>query len=183
MTSKLRTFAPRIHPARTQHTASVLFCHGFGSVANDFDGLADIKVLDYCKFILPQAPLRALSLQGGAPGTAFYDIIRSNHAERTQDGTEDEVGMQESLADIRKYIRAERELGIPSERIILGGFSQGAALAVLAGLTGEDRFGGIAVLSGYMPLQWKLLDVSRIDARTSLLGANSSLVDEESMGE
>lgn len=81
--------------------------------------------------------------------------------------------MNESLADIHKYIQAERELGIPSERIVLGGFSQGAALAVLAGLTGEDQVGGTVALSGYMPLQWKLLDVSRAlereEARESVL--------------
>lgn len=160
MTSKLRTFAPRIHPARGAHTASLIVLHGFGSVANDFDGLAELKGLEHFKCILPQAPLRALSLQGGAPGTAWFDILRPSHAERTHEGTEDEGGMRETLADIRKLVRAERDLGISAERIVLGGFSQGAAMAVLAGLTGEDRVGGVLALSGYMPLQWKLLEVS-----------------------
>lgn len=68
--------------------------------------------------------------------------------------------MAESLADLSALIRAEREAGIPSERIVLGGFSQGAALAVLAGLTGKDEVGGVASLSGYLPLQWKVLGVS-----------------------
>lgn len=54
MASKLRTFAPRIHKARGPHTASMIMLHGFGSVANDFDGLADLG-LDHFKFILPQA--------------------------------------------------------------------------------------------------------------------------------
>lgn len=108
----------------------------------------------------PRSPLRSLKLQGGGPGTAWFDILRSNHAERTEDGTEDEAGMAESLADLSALILAEREAGIPNERIVVGGFSQGAALAVLAGFTGQDKVGGVASLSGYLPLQWKVLEVS-----------------------
>ncbi|ORY89695.1 Phospholipase/carboxylesterase/thioesterase [Leucosporidium creatinivorum] len=156
---KLRSFAPRIVPSKAPHSATAIFHHGFGDFASSWESaLSNLGPrLEHVKWVIPQAPLRSLKLQGGAPGTAWFDILRSNHAERTQDGTEDEAGMAESLADLSALIRAEREAGIPSERIVLGGFSQGAALAMLAGLTGEDRVGGVASLSGYLPLQWKVL--------------------------
>lgn len=79
--------------------------------------------------------------------------------------------MAESLADLSALIRAEREAGILSERIVLGGFSQGAALAVLGSLTGEDRVGGVASLSGYLPLQWKVLKVSSVIQSTPESGS------------
>lgn len=90
---------------------------------------------------------------------AWFDILVSDHSQRTRDGTEDESGMNESLEDVRALIKRELELGIPPERIVVGGFSQGAGMALLAGLTGKDKVGGLVSLSGYLPLQWKFAKV------------------------
>lgn len=39
------------------------------------------------------------------------------------------------------------------ERILLGGFSQGAALSLYTGLTGPHLLAGIVTLSGYLPIR------------------------------
>lgn len=57
-------------------------------------------------------------------------------------------------------VKGEKDLGVQQERIVVGGFSQGAALALLAGLTGGEKVAGVACLSGYLPLQWKVLQVT-----------------------
>lgn len=68
--------------------------------------------------------------------------------------------MEESLAEIERLVHAEVESGIKSERVVVGGFSQGAALALLEGVAGKAEIGGVVVLSGYLPLQWKIEKVS-----------------------
>ena len=69
---------------------------------------------------------------------------------------EDEAGMLKSVASINKLIQAEVDAGIPSNRILIGGFSQGGAMSLLTALTAERKFAGIAVLSGWLPLSKKI---------------------------
>lgn len=87
------------------------------------------------------------------------------------DKHEDRDGMLESARTIDKYIQDEINAGIPVERIVVGGFSQGGSMSLLAGLTArrEDglfggksgwKLGGVAVLSGWMPLQDAFLKVA-----------------------
>ena len=60
--------------------------------------------------------------------------------------------------------------GIPRERVVVGGFSQGAALALyLAAKSKGSKIGGVIVLSGYLPLQWKLLSVSAVVVHCKIL--------------
>lgn len=91
---------------------------------------------------------------------AWFDILNQSHTARTQDGDEDEAGMKESLAALEALVKAEVDGGISIDRVVVGGFSQGAAMALLEGVTGGSRIGGLMVLSGYLPLQWKILQVS-----------------------
>ncbi|KAF8625591.1 hypothetical protein AX15_005291 [Amanita polypyramis BW_CC] len=71
------------------------------------------------------------------------------------DKAEDEGGMLESSRLINQLISAEVELGINSDRIVLGGFSQGATMSLLGGLTSERKLAGIIALSGWLPLHKK----------------------------
>lgn len=90
---------------------------------------------------------------------AWFDSISMRHDDRLADGDEDEFGMEESLDTIETLIKEEEKAGIPRSRVVVGGFSQGGALAVLQGIKGGE-VGGLVVLSGYLPLQWKILQVS-----------------------
>lgn len=49
-------------------------------------------------------------------------------------------------------VQEEIKSGIPSERIIIGGFSQGGATALYTALTSSIRFGGVLALSTWLPL-------------------------------
>lgn len=82
---------------------------------------------------------------------------------------EDEVGMLRSAGSLGQLISAELDAGIPSERMILCGFSQGGAMSFLIGLTTTRRLGGIGVLSGWLPLKDKVRSVSFTSAEGSEL--------------
>lgn len=75
---------------------------------------------------------------------------------------EDETGMLQSTRLINQLITAEVDAGVDANRIVLGGFSQGATMSLLTGLTGERKLAGIAALSGWIPLRNKFKSVSRV---------------------
>lgn len=85
-----------------------------------------------------------------------YDIISLEKIS----GKEDEAGMHESRTLINGLIESEMDLGIPNTRIILGGFSQGAAMTLLTGLSSPIKLGGLVALSGYLPLLPKFTEYS-----------------------
>jgi len=62
----------------------------------------------------------------------------------------DEVGIKRSQGYIHGLIDAEVSSGIPSDRIVLGGFSQGGAISVFSGITAPKKLGGIIGLSCYL---------------------------------
>lgn len=72
---------------------------------------------------------------------------------------EDEPGIVKSQAYLHSLIAGEIEKGIPSERIVLGGFSQGGAMSIFSGLTCPQRLGGIFGLSCYLLLQGKVKEM------------------------
>ena len=78
--------------------------------------------------------------------------------------------MLETTGQLSALIRAEVDAGIPAHRIVLGGFSQGGAVALLTGLTSEYKLGGVIVLSGWLPLHQKFAAVSgaRLLSRSGL---------------
>ena len=79
---------------------------------------------------------------------------------------EDEPGMLRTVSSLNQLITAEVDAGIPSDRIILGGFSQGAAMTLLTGLTSERKLGGLIVLSGWLPLRNKIKAVGYTTTET-----------------
>jgi lysophospholipase-1 len=69
---------------------------------------------------------------------------------------DDEAGMLESLASIEQLITKEVESGTDPSRIVIGGFSQGATMSLLTGVVSSIKLGGVAVLSGRLPLRDKV---------------------------
>ena len=69
---------------------------------------------------------------------------------------EDEDGMLKTVHALNQLITAEVDAGIPANRIVLGGFSQGAAMSLLTGLTTERRLAGLGILSGWLPIRNKV---------------------------
>lgn len=77
---------------------------------------------------------------------------------------EDEEGILKSRDYFHSLIDAEVAKGIPANRVVVGGFSQGGALALLSGLTYKNQLGGIFGLSCYLPLQKKIRDMIPADS-------------------
>jgi len=88
-----------------------------------------------------------VTINGGYPMPAWYDILASDLVRR-----EDETGLRKSRLAIEELIAREKERGIPARRIVIGGFSQGCAMALMVGLRHAEPLAGIAGLSGYLPL-------------------------------
>lgn len=140
--------------SRTAHTATVIFLHGLGDTGRGWEPVAHqlARLLPHIKFILPNAPIQPITLNHGMSMPAWYDI--RSLEDITQ--MEDEPGMQRSMVQINQLIRSEIDSGIPANRIVLGGFSQGGALALYTGLQLEYRLGGLVVMSGYLPVREQL---------------------------
>jgi len=129
---------------------TVIWLHGLGADGHDFEpivpqlGLPDDLAV---RFIFPHAPSIPVTLNGGYIMPAWYDI------KQTDLGIEhDHQGILNSARDIQMLIEQEEMHGIPASRIILAGFSQGAAMALHIGLRQTDKFAGIMALSGYLLL-------------------------------
>jgi phospholipase/carboxylesterase len=131
-------------------TAAVIWLHGLGADGNDFAGLAPELDLSGCapiRFVFPHAPSIPVTLNGGYVMPAWYDILGANLVSQ-----QDAAGIQKSERDIVALIENEVSRGIPYERIVLAGFSQGCAMALHTGLRFPRRLAGIMALSGYLPL-------------------------------
>jgi phospholipase/carboxylesterase len=133
-------------PAR----ASVILMHGLGADAHDFEPIVPALELPQelaVRFVFPNAPQRSITVNGGMRMRAWYDI-----AALEIDRRPDEAGVRESEAQIVQLIRREVGRGIPTERIVLAGFSQGGAMALHTGLRYPEQLAGILALSCYLLL-------------------------------
>ena len=129
---------------------TVIVLHGLGDSGHGFAPIAkelDLSALGAVRFVLPHAPERAVTINGGYVMRAWYDILGTDLVRR-----EDEAGLRESQALIEELIAAEKARGVPASRIVLAGFSQGCAMALLAGLRHAERLAGVVGMSGYLPL-------------------------------
>uniref|UniRef100_A0A1B6I6J1 palmitoyl-protein hydrolase n=2 Tax=Homalodisca liturata TaxID=320908 RepID=A0A1B6I6J1_9HEMI len=99
------------------------------------------------KVICPTAPTMPVTLNNGYPMPSWFDL-KSLEAS----GPEDEVGIKKAAESIHAMIEAEEKDGIPSHRIVLGGFSQGGALALYSALTFPKKLAGAMALSCWLPL-------------------------------
>lgn len=72
---------------------------------------------------------------------------------------EDEAGILVSREYFNGLIQQEIDAGIPAERIVLGGFSQGGAMSLFSGLTAKVKLGGIIALSSYLLLSLKIAEL------------------------
>lgn len=132
-----------------QPTATVIVLHGLGADGNDFVPIASelrLQPVGPVRFVFPHAPVMPVTINNGYRMRAWYDILEFGGRR------EDESGLRASLAAVEGLLAKEKERGIPAHRIVLAGFSQGCAMALLTGLRHRERLAGIAGLSGYLPL-------------------------------
>lgn len=131
-------------------TLSIIWMHGLGADGNDFVSIVPelrLPAAPGVRFIFPHAPMMPVTCNNGYVMRAWYDIELLDDASRRAD----EAGILASCDAVRRLIERENERGIPTERIVLAGFSQGGAMAYMAGLSHPDKLAGIMALSAYIP--------------------------------
>lgn len=129
---------------------SIIWLHGLGADGHDFAPIVPELVRDGwpgIRFVFPHAPVRPVTINGGAPMRAWYDIVSLEIEKRA-----DETGIRESMAELDALINRERDRGIPLSRIILAGFSQGGAVVLAHALRQSVPVAGVVALSTYLPL-------------------------------
>ncbi|GLC35944.1 hypothetical protein PLESTB_000521800 [Pleodorina starrii] len=131
------------------HTSTFIMLHGLGDTG---DGWSDIGYmyktsLPGTKFIFPHAPRRPITLNFGMSMPGWYDIASLEDIQ----GGEDAAGLQESQRYVEELIQKEIAAGVPSSKIVVGGFSQGGAVALMM-LRSNIQLGGVVALSAYVPL-------------------------------
>lgn len=146
-----RTNFVTIKPAK-KHTASMIIIHGLGDSAFGWaDTAAELaKANPHVKFILPTAEDKPVTVNGGEAMPSWYDIIQlGGNRDRSLEPCH---GIEDSRKIMLNLIREEVEShGIPHDRVVLGGFSQGGAMSLFTGLQMPNRLAGIMSLSGYIP--------------------------------
>lgn len=128
---------------------AVIWLHGLGADGNDFAPIVPELVRPHwpaVRFVFPHAPVRAVTINGGARMRAWYDIVGMDLASRADTG-----GVDESIQQVTALIEQQAQRGIPAERIIVAGFSQGGAVALSLGLRQGQPLAGLVALSTYLP--------------------------------
>ncbi|SEF24601.1 dienelactone hydrolase family protein [Variovorax sp. NFACC27] len=131
-------------------TATVIVMHGLGADGNDFVPIAgelDLSAVGPVRFVFPNAPVMPVTINGGYQMPAWYDIVVPD-----LEAEEDEAGLRRSQATVEAVIAGEKARGIAADRIVVAGFSQGCAMALMTGLRHTERLAGIVGLSGYLPI-------------------------------
>lgn len=153
MKTEERKDAVILHPTGSAR-AAVIWLHGLGADGYDFAPIVPELGLppDHgIRFVFPHAPVRPVTLNGGMAMRAWYDILSLD-----RNGLQDEAGVRDSERIVQGFLQAEQDAGIPAERIVLAGFSQGGAITLHAGLRYPKKLAGLMPLSTYLPLHEKL---------------------------
>lgn len=132
---------------KTPATATVILLHGLGADGNDFVPMvAEMRLPSSMalRFVFPNAPSIPITINGGYVMPAWYDIT-----ELSLDRKIDATQLIASAEEVRLLIDREIDRGIPSNRIVLAGFSQGGAVSYQTALTYMQPLAGLLCMSTY----------------------------------
>lgn len=146
MSNSLLPFV-EVNPSKP-HNAVVIWLHGLGDSGNGFAPIVpqlNIPEELAIRFVFPHAPIRKVTINNGFEMRAWYDIKSMDFEDRA-----DRTGVVESVDLVEKLIQSEIDKGIPPERIVLAGFSQGGVITYHLGLRYQHKLAGLMCLSTYM---------------------------------
>lgn len=136
-------------PATSNPKYSVIWLHGLGADGHDFESIVPELRLNnaaHINFIFPNAPVQAVTINGGMQMRSWYDILE---ASLDREVAVDDIYQSSALLD--QIIQQQIDKGIKAENILLAGFSQGGVIALHTGLRYPQKLAGIMALSTYMP--------------------------------
>lgn len=146
---------PCIELGPEEAQSSIIWLHGLGADGSDFvPAVSELNLPESLKvrFLFPSAPVIPVTINNNYEMRAWYNI-----SSLTIEGISDRIGISQSVKNIEKLIDRELKRGIPSHKIILAGFSQGAVMSLVTGIGYAKTLGGILALSGYLPLAAEVL--------------------------
>jgi len=132
--------------ATEEHTSTVIWLHGLGASGDDFEPIVPMMEMPHTRFVFPHAPILPVTINMGMRMPAWYDILT---LEWDSEAREDERTIRNSAELVVELLEAEHARGIPYDRIVLAGFSQGGALALHVGTRYPHTLAGIMILSAY----------------------------------
>ena len=152
--------------------ASVVWLHGLGADGHDFEPMVPALALPFAvRYLFPHAPVRPVSLNGGWPMRAWFDLGAIDPSVQL-----DRAGIDASTAAVAALIAHEATRGVPPDQIVLAGFSQGGSIALHAGLREPRPLAGIVALSTFLPAAETLPDeASEANHSTPILMLHGTL--------
>jgi len=131
-------------------TATIIWLHGLGADGHDFEAIVpelDLPESLSLRYVFPHAPVRSVTINAGLRMRAWFDVLDLQH-------TAESVDMDQFLESgdmLRALIHNELQTGMPSDRILLAGFSQGGAIVLHTGLIYPKQLAGILAMSMHLP--------------------------------
>ncbi len=154
-------------------SAAIIWLHGLGADGHDFEPIVPelhLPESPAIRYVFPHAPMRAVTINAGMVMRAWFDILELDIKRNI-----DLEGFLESADHLRALIEREIQADIPSERIVVAGFSQGGAVALHTGLRFEKKLAGIIALSTYLPTAGSTADErSEVNAATPIFMGHGS---------
>jgi phospholipase/carboxylesterase len=160
---------------KSNHQYSIIWLHGLGADGHDFENIApelQLKAESNVHFIFPNAPIQSVTINGGNKMRAWYDIL-----EKSLERKVDIDGIYQSSNLVEQIIEQEMSVGIPSEHILLAGFSQGGVIALHTGLNYPHKLAGIVALSTYFPTLDKLVAQPSVANKTTPIFMGHGILD------
>lgn len=147
MTPLLDYISVEHNPTNQTIDKAVIWLHGLGASGHDFEPIVpELKLPDDLgvRFIFPHAPKIPVTINGGYVMPAWYDIL-----EMTLERKVDVAQIVHATNHIHALVEEQIQKGVPSQNIVIAGFSQGGAVAYHAVLTSPKKLAGLLALSTY----------------------------------
>ena len=154
-----------IVPSTGKATASIIFLHGLGDTGHGWAAGFDMLGLRNTRCIFPNAPMNKVTLNFGMRMPSWFDI---KSLDRATGNDQDEDGINQSANLLTDLVEAEIKQGINPERIVIGGFSQGGAVALYTALAMDVKIGGVVALSTYLPLSKQFINPNKPKYNTNV---------------